>query len=65
MNTPVGASKGPIKVQGKEYKLKDVNADTLTAEAVRTSASVLVPITLELTRSRFCLRRTVRLSLRQ
>lgn len=39
VNTPVGASKGPIKVQGKEYKLKDVNADTLTAEAVRISAA--------------------------
>ena len=33
-NTAVGAQKTPIKVQGKEYQLKSVGADTLEATAV-------------------------------
>ncbi|CAA3032870.1 Hypothetical predicted protein [Olea europaea subsp. europaea] len=35
VSTPVGASKDPIKVQGKEYSLKSVDADSLEATAVR------------------------------
>jgi hypothetical protein len=36
-STAVGAQTTPIKVQGKEYKIKNVDADTLEATAVSRS----------------------------